>query len=129
MMRLLEKHLRQIDAWLQGDEETGILYRQRLRLSPEQRAIARQQVAVALAEIAELSVQLDLPGEDENLAATIGAMMRLDWCDLGGMYSDQLKRAGAVDPRLGAVLDPHLDRLARAVLSLPAIVAGDKLTK
>lgn len=129
MMRLLEQHLRQIDGWLQGNEESGILYRRRLRLSPERRAIARQQVAAALAEIADLARRLELPGEDEDLAATIGAMMHLDWCYLGDRYADKLKRCGAVDPRLAAVLDPTLDRLTRLVFSLPAIVSEDELTK
>jgi hypothetical protein len=129
MMRLLEKHLRQIDGWLQGNEETGILYRQQLRLSPERRAIARQQVAAALAEIAELSRRLELPGEDEDLAAAIGAMMHLDWCYLGDRYADKLKRCGPVDPRLAAVLDPHLDRLAGLVFLLPALVTEDELAR
>jgi hypothetical protein len=124
ILLLLEKHLRQIDAWLQNPEETAILYRRSLRLSPERRATARQCVAAALEQIGELAVKFNLERQDENLAMTISAMMRLDWCDLGETYADKLKGGGAVDPRLGPVLDLPLDRLAQLIFSLPDMVTG-----
>lgn len=125
---LLEKDLRQIDAWLQITEETGLLYRRSLRLSPERRAAARQCVAAALEQIGALAATFNLASQDENLAATINAMMRLDGIDLGETYADKLKGCGAVDPRLGPILDPPLDRLAQLVFSLPDMVA-DKSSK
>lgn len=122
---LLEKQLRQVDAWLQITEEPGLLYRRSLRLSPERRAAARQCVAAALEQIGELAARFNLARQEENLATTINAMMRLDWCNLGEAYADKLKGCGPVDPRLEPMLDPHLDRLARLVLSLPDIVTGE----
>lgn len=122
---LLEKDLRQVDAWLQITEEPGLLYRRSLSLSPEQRAAARQNIAAALEQIGELADRFNLARQEENLAATINAMMRLDWCDLGEAYADNLKSSGAVDPHLAPALDPLLDRLAGLVLSLPNIVTGE----
>jgi hypothetical protein len=123
-LHLLEKDLRQIDAWLQITEETGLLYRRSLRLSPERRIAARQCVAAALEQISELAAKFNLASQHENLVATINAMMRLDGIDLGETYADKLKGSGAVDPRLGPALDSHLDRLAQLVFSLPDIVTG-----
>jgi hypothetical protein len=124
-LRMLEKDLRQVDAWLQITEETGLLYRRSLRLSPERRVAARQHIAAALQQIGELAAKFNLASQDENLTATINAMMRLDGIDLGETYANQLKGSGAVDPRLRPALDPHLDRLARLVSLLPGIVSGE----
>lgn len=124
-LRMLEKDLRQVNAWLQITEETGLLYRRSLRLSPERREAARQCVTAALEQIGELAAAFNLARQDENLAATINATMCLDGIDLGETYADQLKGSGAVDSRLKPALDPHLDRLARLVSLLPDIVSGE----
>lgn len=123
-LQRLEEHLRQVNAWLEVTEETGLLYRRSLRLSPERRAAARQNIAAALEQIGELAARFNLARQEEDLAATINAMMRLDWCDLDGAYAHELKSCGEVDPRLESALDPHLDRLAGLVLSLPDIITG-----
>lgn len=118
VLRLLEDDLRQADAWLQGAEETGILYRRKLRLSPERRAVARQVIAAALNQIAQLAREFNLAQIDDNPAATIVADMSVRWADLCDARSDKLIRFGDVDPRLSQVLDPSLDRLIELTLAL-----------
>lgn len=118
-LRRFEQHLRQADAWLQGGgQETGILYSRRLRLEPDLRAEARQVIASALEQLAELARQFDLTPVEEDLAAEIVGHMRIDWTDLKDVCSDGLKGCGAVDPRLAQELDPRLNRLATLAMTL-----------
>jgi len=118
VLRLLEQDLRQADKWLQGAEERGILYRRKLRLPPERRAIARRHIAAALKQIAELARTFDLQPVDDSPEATITAEMSERWANLCDARSDKLKRYGDVDPRLAQVLDPSLDRLIELTLAL-----------
>ena len=123
-LRAFEMHLRQADAWLQGGEERGILYRRSLDLSPEQRAAARAQIAAALAQIAVLAERFGLAAAEDELGATIASQMSVDWANLCDARSDKLRRYGEVDPRLADLLDVDLDRLAQLALSLAALGRG-----
>jgi len=118
VLRLLEQDLRQADEWLQGAEESGILYRRKLRLPPERRAVARRYIAAALKQIAELARKFDLQPVDDSPEATITAEMSERWANLCDARSDKLKRYGDVDPRLARALDPSLDRLIELTLAL-----------
>ncbi len=120
-LRAFEKHLRQADAWLQGYEERGILYRRRLDLTPERRAAARSQIAAALQHIAALADRFDLPMAEESYAATMAGQMTADWADLCDLRSTKLQRYGDVHPGLAALLDADLDALAQQALALAAI--------
>ena len=120
-LRAFEAHLRQADAWLQGAEERGALYRRSLNLSPEQRAVARAQIAAALAQVTALAQRFGLTATEEDLGATIAAQMSVDWADLSDARSDKLRRYGDVDPRLADLLDADIDRLAQLALSLAAL--------
>ena len=122
VLRMLEEKLRQADAWLQGVDETGILYRRRLRLPPERGVLARQHIAVALEQIAELAHQFDLEPVDNSPEATIMAEMSESWANLCDARSDKLKRYGEVDPLLSQALDPSMDRLIELTLELMSTV-------
>jgi len=122
VLRMLEEKLRQADAWLQGVDETGILYRRRLRLPPERGVLARQHIAVALEQIAELARQFDLEPVDNSPEATIMAEMSESWANLWDARSDKLKRYGEVDPLLSQALDPSMDRLIELTLELMSTV-------
>ena len=125
-LMLHEKDLRQADAWLQGiGVETGIMYHRTLRLSAEERTAARQVIAQALEQIAELARKFDLRPTEDNLAAAIRAQMQLDWCDLSDTDADSLKRCGAVDPRLGPALDPGIAELSRLAMTLAHLLTNE----
>ncbi len=124
-LMLHEKDLRQADAWLQGIVvESGILYHRTLRLSAEQRAAARQVIAQALEQIAELARRFDLRPKEDNLVAAMRAQMQLDWCDLSDTYADSLKRCGAVDPLLEPSLDPGIAELSKLAMALADIITS-----
>jgi len=124
-LRALEGHLRQADAWLQGEEEHGILYQRSLNLAPKRRAAARAKIAAALARIAVLTERFDLPVAEDNLGATIAAQMSADWTNLCDTRADKLRRYGEVDPRLAELLDADVDALAQLALSLAALQRDD----
>jgi len=125
-LRLFEKHLRQADAWLQGHEEHGILYRRRLDLAPELRAAARVQVAAALTRVAALAERFDLLATEDSLTATIASQMSADWANLCDMRSDKLRRYGPVDPRLAETLDADIDALGQLALALTGLQRDDQ---
>lgn len=123
-LRIFEENLRQADAWLQSEENAGILYRHSLRLSPESKGVARHVIEAALNEIAELAHEFGLKPVEKDLTATVIATMSTDWVHLCDAHSDTLVQYGAVDPRLAQTLDPRLDRLAEMALLLAAAVRG-----
>jgi len=126
MLLLFEKHLRQADAWLQGNGvETGIMYYRTLRLSSAERTAARQLIAQGLEQVAELARRFDLQPTEDNLVAAIRAEMQLDWSDLSDTYADSLKRCGAVDPRLGPALDPGIAELSRLAMTLAHLLTNE----
>lgn len=125
-LRAFEMHLRQADAWLQGKEETGILYRRGLDLSPERRASARTQIAAALARIAVLAERFGLAVAQNDLGATIAAQMSADWANLCDTRPEKLCRFGEVDPRLRELLDAEIDSLAQLALSVAALGRDDQ---
>ncbi len=120
-LRAFEMHLRQADAWLQGEEERGILYRRSIHLSPERRAAAREQIGAAIAQITVLTERFDLAAASDDLGATIVSQMSVDWANLCDVRSDRLRRYGEVDPELPDLLDADIDRLAQLALSLAAL--------
>ncbi len=125
-LRAFEMHLRQADAWLQGEEERGILYRRSINRPPDQRAAARKQIAAALAQIAALVERFGLAATEDDLGTTITSQMSVDWANLCDTRSDKLRRYGEVDPRLPDLLDADIDRLALLALSLAALSRNDQ---
>ena len=120
-LRTFEMHLRQADAWLQDGEESGILYRRSLNLSPERRAAARAQIKVTLQRIADLAEQFDLPVAEESLLAAIAGQLSVDWANLCDVASAKLQRYGDVHPGLAEMLDADVHALAQQALSLAAL--------
>ena len=125
VLRMFEEELRQADAWLDGSLDEGTLYRRVLHLPPETRAAAREKIAIALAQIAELAQAFGLEPQEQDLAATIAAAMSLSWASLCDTRSDKLRRYGDVDPRLEQALDPHVEGLADLALSLASLLRSN----
>jgi len=124
ILRLLEKSLRETEEWLSGREVNGILYRKRLALSEQNRLAARQAVTAALTAIADLAEQLELEQEEENMVASLGASMIVQWVNLCEEYAGKLRRFGPVHPDLAPLLDPRIDQLAAMTARIGDIVRG-----
>jgi hypothetical protein len=124
VLRTFESDLRQVDAWLQGNEECGILYRRKLTLSSKQRKAARDRIAAALQLITDLADTLDLQIIEEDLANMIRSQMSMSWANLLDTQSGKLRRFGDVDPRLSKTVDPVLLQLADLAEEIALIFDG-----
>lgn len=126
VLRILEERLRRIERWLQGYEESGILYQYRLNLSSEQRGDIHRQVTQALEHIAELKQRFDLRVIHEDARAMFRSEMSSIWANLCDTRADKLKRYGAVSPRLASMLDPSIDALVDLSLSIALSLKNDE---
>lgn len=117
-----EKDLREAAVWLRSGGVSGMLYERTLALPPENRAEALALIEQALAEIGRLAAALELRPTAEDLSRRIAAMMSLNWVNLVDVRADKLRRYGAVDPALGEVLDPRVERLAELALAISALM-------
>jgi len=123
-LRTFEKNLRLSAAWLDGEEENGILYRRKLTLPTAQRDVARQRINAALEQIAILARMLDLPPEEEDVIRLIRGRLAVSWANLIDSQSSKLKRYGDVDPEAERTLDPAIRRLVKLVQELESIIEG-----
>ncbi len=125
VLRGLEMSLREAEDWLSRPEEVGILYRRRLTLSPERRAVLGEHIAAGLQEIATLASSFGLQSRDDDIGKHSAAEMSDLWADLIDSRSNTLKCYGAVDPRLAELLDPSVSRLVGLALAVVQDVQGD----
>jgi hypothetical protein len=121
VLRNFEENLRQAEAWLQGAEANGILYKRKLNLSPAQWQAAQQRVAAALEQIASLAQEIGLEPEVEDASGLIRGEMSVDWTNLSDLRSRKMKRYGDINPELKSVLDPAIQRLAQLAMELASI--------
>ena len=120
-LRRFEENLLQAQAWLDGNEENGVLFQRKLTLPAKRREQAEQVIKEARELIEKVSHDFDLPIESENAASLLRGEMSISWADLLDSRAGELKRAGAVHPELSAALDPGIQSLARIALTLTAI--------
>lgn len=128
VLRAYEHDLRQVQTWLLTQPVSGILYRQVLHLSEEERRQALAYIAEALAYVAEMAQALGLEPMEEDLGAAAAGSLIVDWANLEDLRSDKLRAYGAVDPHLRSMLDPFVRRLADSAFSLASFLKhpGDR---
>jgi len=122
VLRLHEHRLRQAEEWLRQTPGPRILYRRVLQLSAEQKQLALEQIAEALALVAQVARDFALEPVEEDLGAGMAADMTVSWANLLDASSCKLGAYGAVDPRLGPLLDPYMGRLAELALELASLL-------
>ncbi len=120
-LRRFEENLLHAQAWLDGNEENGVLYERKLILPAERRRQAEQEIRRALDLIGRVSRDFDLPIESENSASLIRGEMSISWADLLDSRASELKRCGEVHPGLSSALDPSIESLASIALMLTTI--------
>ncbi len=121
----LEQSLREAETWLQGRQVKGILYHRKLKLSPEKRAQAQQQIAAALDHIAELSRLFELSVEEDDPGGLIRGEMTVHWANLLDSQSRKLKRFGKVHPKAAELLDAQLLDLSKIAINLANLFNDD----
>ena len=120
-LRQFEENLFHAQAWLNGNEESGVWYQRKLILSEKPRQQAEQEIRIALDLVEKVSHDFDLLAESENAAALIRGEMAISWADLMDSRASELKRCGQVHPDLSAALDPGVERMAGIALRLTTI--------
>jgi hypothetical protein len=122
-LRTFEQYLRQLDHWLHGLEEDGILYRYKLDLLPEKRALMQQKIDRGLALVEELAQALQLEPEVIDLAGAVRGQMSESWANLIDSRAARLRRYGKVNPGLSQPLDPILDHLIQIAADLSQLAS------
>ena len=117
-----EENLRQAQEWLDGREESGILYERRLTISGEHREQADRAIQSALGLIEKLRDAFELEMQFENAASILQGNLTVNWANLMDTQANKLRRYGKVHPNLPAVLDSDIQNLARIALQLSAIL-------
>jgi hypothetical protein len=122
-LRTFEQYLRQLDRWLHGLEADGILFKYKMDLPPERRALMQQKIAIGLNEIEELALALQLESEIIDLVAAVRGQMSESRANLIDSRAAKLSRYGAVDPALSLPLDPALDHLVQIAAELSRLAS------
>ena len=122
-LRTFEQYLRQLDRWLQGLEADGILYKYKMDLLPERRALMQQKIAAGLALVEELALALQLEPGIIELVGWLRGQMSESWDRQIDARAARLRRYGEVDPGLAQPLDPVLDRLVQIAADLSQLVS------
>jgi len=118
----LEQSFREAEEWLKGRKVEGILYSQRLSLSKADRLAARQVIRKGLELIADFAESLNFEKYNEDMSATISALMNLQWINLHDQHAAKHKRSGEVHSELAKHLDPRIDELIAKTLRLAEII-------
>ena len=122
-LRTFEQYLRQLDRWLQGLEADGILYKYKMDLLPERRALMQQKIACGLDLVEELARAIKLEPEIIDLVGWLRGQMSESWDRQIDARAARLRRYGEVDPGLAQALDPVLDRLVQIAADLSQLVS------
>jgi hypothetical protein len=122
-LRTFEQYLRQLDRWLHGLEAGGILYKYKMDLPLERRALMQQKIAAGLALVEDLAQTLQLEPEVIDLVGAVRGQMSESWANLIDSRAAKLRRYGEVDPGLSQPLDPALDRLVQIAAELSQLAA------
>jgi hypothetical protein len=122
-LRTFEQYLRQLDRWLQGLEADGILYKYKMDLLPQKRALMQQKITAGLALVEELAQALQLEPEIIDLVGSVRGQMSESWANLIDSRAARLRRYGEVDPGLAQPLDHVLDRMVQIAAYLSQLAS------
>ena len=122
-LRAFEQYLRQLDRWLSGLEADGILYKYKMELQFERRAMMQQKIATGLALIEDLAQTLQFKPEMIDLVGAVRGQMSESCANLIDSHAAKLHRYGEVDPGLSQPLDPAIDRLVQIAAELGQLAA------
>jgi hypothetical protein len=97
-------------------------YESSVRLTPESVKRLRQMIDEQQSLINDLFRRFQLKRETIDVVQSMIAELSISWTQLVDCRSDKLGRYGEVDPDLKPTLDPALDQLVEACLSMVRIL-------
>lgn len=122
---LIEEAMRAIERRLTRPEERGLMFEVRNDLAPDAVRALRQKLPDVYAIIEGLRDRFALPGEIRYAGREVLKGLPQFWVMLQESDSKGLRRYGDVDPALGPVLDPRINRLARLMIEMEALAMGN----
>jgi hypothetical protein len=126
---MLEDNLRQAQEWLDGREESGILYYRDLKISEETKQWAGLRIQAALELIEKLSSEFELNKEFQSAASILQGNLTVSWANLMDTKAGKLRRYGEVHPELSSMLDPDIQNLAEIAFHLSTMLGQSKQEK
>ncbi|MBN2117458.1 MAG: hypothetical protein JW730_12855 [Anaerolineales bacterium] len=124
-----EENLRQVQEWLDGRAENGILYRRELTISAEKRKQASQAIRTALNLVEKLRNVFGLETVYESAASMLQGDLAINWANLIDTQAGKLRRYGKVHPELAGILDSDIQNLAGIALKLSSILGESQQEK
>jgi hypothetical protein len=114
-LREFEVRLARLHAFLEQNESVT-------RLTPEGVDRLRQMIDQQQALIDDVFRRFQLKRETIDVVQSMIAELSISWTQLVDSRSDKLGRYGEVDPDLKATLDPVLDQMVKACLSMMLVL-------
>lgn len=121
-LRLVEEHLGLVETLLGEGEEGRLFWRERPRLTDDERARVDALIDDARFTLGEVVDKFSLPSERQDASRRIGGILSMSWQSLGEIDAGRLKAYGEVDPRLAETLDPPLGRLMDLIRQLEEVI-------
>ncbi len=119
---MFEDSLRHAQAWLDGHEENGILYRRKFDGSHANKKQARKVIATALKIIEKLARNFELEVEVQSASAMMRGELVISWENLMNTQAGKLRGYGEVHPQLANLLDADIRNLAEMSLRLSELL-------
>lgn len=126
---MLEENLRRAQEWLDGREESGILYRRKLDVSERNKKQARKVIANALEITEKLARNFELETEVESTSAIMRGELVISWENLMNTQARKLRGYGEVHPQLASLLDADIRNLAEMSFRLSELLNGSEPNK
>jgi len=121
-LRLAEERLLDLQRRL-NDGRVGQLLTIDNDLSAAERAIVSEKIAALLRQIADAGARLALTPGWQSLRRALVGTLSVMWADLQDAKSGSLSAYGETDPRLPAMLDPLIERIAEGLLELCQVLS------
>ena len=118
ILRIFEEDLLTAQAWVDGKEQTGALFRRTLELSPEKNAVIQAALNQAFEALKKIACQFNITRQEESAAMLLAGRMNEDWANLIDAQANKLKGFGPVNPHLADILDPPILQLADSAYHL-----------
>jgi hypothetical protein len=110
-LSLLDEDLCDFEQWANGHEIRSVLYEVRNTLSPSDREMIAERVAIMRTLLGEIRDTLHLEAKVRSTDRIIVSSCAVQWAGLVELGSGYLRRYGELPPGLGEYLDPRVKEL------------------
>lgn len=121
-LRLVDQHMRKVEAILERPQEIGVMYEIQNDLTPAMLGQLPEKIVAVRAVLQDLRDRFDLSLEIILASREGFKSLPILWEILMESSSARLRRYGAVDDRVGPMLDPDLKKLEKLLMEMEEIL-------